>query len=172
MPYHKDTYKSKHKTSELVNIVADVEKYPEFLPWVAKVRILKKSAVTAQNDLLNYAPLNYDFTAELLIKFAAFSQKYTSKVTVQRPETVQGEGHIRVELVEGPFKSLKTYWHFKPLSEEEKLQDKNGNISSIDFELDFEFSNSFLERLIGTVFEKATIKMTSAFIERCDKVIE
>jgi coenzyme Q-binding protein COQ10 len=154
MPYHKDTYKSKHKTSELVNIVADVSAYPEFLPWVAKVRITKKLT-------------DDEFMAETLVKFAAFSQKYTSKVIVERPKNEHTSGHIRVDLVEGPFKNLKTHWHFNPIE-----PDENGNITQIEFELDFEFKNSFFERVIGTVFEKATIKMTTAFIERCDRMIK
>lgn len=154
MPHYKDTYKSKHTTSELLNIVADVEKYPEFLPWVAKVRIIKKYS-------------DDDFIAELLVKFSAFSQKYTSQVIVSRPIIKGEQAQINVELVEGPFKNLKTVWQFIPIP-----PDEGGNQTQINFELDFEFKNSFFERLIGTVFEKATIKMTSAFIDRCDKMIK
>jgi coenzyme Q-binding protein COQ10 len=151
MPYHKDTLRSKHKTQELFDIVADVEKYPEFLPWVAKLRIVKR---ISENEII----------AEMLVKFAAFTQKYTSRIEMHRPDSEFSDGWIKVSLVEGPFKTLSTDWEFHA------TEDADGNRTEINFVLDFEFKSSFFEKLVGTVFEKASMKMSNAFLDRAEKL--
>ena len=144
MPYHFDKYDSKHKAEDLFNIVKDVEKYPEFLPWVHAAKILENHG-------------NF-FIAELVVKFKSFSQKYTSRIELTKPSDTEKLWKINVGLVKGPFKHLKTNWVFEP----------KDNGTQITFELDFRFESILLEKMIGVLFEKAVIRMTDAFIKRAD----
>ena len=149
MPQHFDRYKSEHEPQDLFSIVADVEKYPGFLPWLSNARIIE-----------NHGDW---FIAELVISFKSFSHKYSSKVILKEPDDKQSFWEIDANLVQGPFKNLYTNWKFRPI-------EKGG--TEIIFELDFTFKSIILDRLIGTIFEHAVTKMTSAFIERADKLIE
>jgi coenzyme Q-binding protein COQ10 len=146
MPAHFDKYFSKHKPEELFAIVANVEKYPEFLPWVAATRIVE----------------SYDdhFIADMVVKFSSFTHKYTSRVELLKPNK-NGLLEIDVGLVKGPFKYLKTNWIFAP----------KDSGTEIEFVLDFKFESALLEKMIGFVFEKAVKKMTEAFVKRADDIL-
>lgn len=148
MPAHSDKYISLHTPEELFSIVADVEKYPDFLPWVAATRIVERGH-------------NY-FLADLVVNFKAFSQKYTSRVELHKPKDPKDEWKIDVISVRGPFKYLNTYWKFKELGDGK---------TEIHFDMDFKFESSILEKMIGFVFEKAVHKMTMAFEKRADDLL-
>jgi coenzyme Q-binding protein COQ10 len=147
MPAHFAKYDSKHKPEDLFNIVVDVEKYPEFLPWVSATRIIERGE-------------NY-FIADLVVKFKSFSHKYTSRIEMLKPDGENKNWKVHVRLVRGPFKYLKTDWIFEP---------KTGG-SEIIFELDFRFESVLFEKMIGFLFEKAVMKMTDAFIKRADDIL-
>lgn len=150
MPSHFNKINTKHSANHLFDIVADVQKYPEFLPWVAGARILER------NDEENW------FIAELLVKFKMFSHKYSSKVTLIYPDGENNNSYkVKTDLVSGPFKKLHNYWLLTPNS--------NGG-TEVVFELDFQFENLLLDRLIGGLFDKATKKMTDAFMKRADEL--
>jgi coenzyme Q-binding protein COQ10 len=147
MPYHQDKYNSIFLPQDLYKIVADIEKYPEFLPWVSAVRIIEQS----KDELI----------ADVMVSFAALSQKYRCKILLSPPKGKNGNAKIDVEYIEGPFKHLTTKWRFEKVKEG----------TEIFFELDFEFKSKLLETMIGTIFEKAVGKMTAAFIERANEAI-
>jgi coenzyme Q-binding protein COQ10 len=149
MPEHFDTYKSQHTPQELFDIVADVEKYPDFLPWVSDARIIEKHE-------------NW-FIAELVVQFKAISQSYSSKVTLYEPDEKQSFWEIDTELVKGPFKKLSNNWKFRPRERDEGTE--------ILFDVDFQFKSIFLDKIIGTIFERAVTKMTSAFEKRADDLL-
>ncbi len=149
MPQHFDRYKSPHNAKDLFDIVADVEKYPEFLPWLGGARITDK--------------VGNVFIADLIIKFKAFSHKYTSQVTLLEPNDTNSNYEIDVRLVKGPFKHLNNHWIFRPI-------DKNN--TEIIFELDFEFHSLMFEKIVGGLFERATAKMTDAFQKRADDILD
>lgn len=140
MPTHHETRHSNHSPEELFSLVADVGKYPEFLPWCKAARIRDKG----EGWLI----------ADLVISFAGFSEKYTSKVHLYPTE------RIEVELVEGPFSRLTNSWRFE----------KAENGCEIHFSLDFQFRSRLLEKMIGLVFEKAFKAMVSAFETRADEL--
>ncbi len=144
MPAHSDKYHSSHSAKELFDIVADVEKYPEFLPWVTATRITER--------------FEKHFVADMVVNFKGLTQKYTSKVDLI---TDKNFPEIDVGLVKGPFKHLKTHWIFEPA-------EKGTNII---FELDFKFQSAVLEKMIGYFFEKAVGRMTDAFIKRADDLL-
>lgn len=148
MPAHFKKYNSPHNARDLFEIVADVDKYPEFLPWIS-------SAKTSDRN-------SESFIADLEIGFKALSQQYTSQVFLFEPDEKNENFEINVKLVEGPFKHLNTRWVFKPIDD---------NNTEIDFELDFEFSSPLFGALIGGIFEKATSKTTEAFEQRAKDLL-
>jgi len=122
-------------------LVADVERYPEFLPWVAALRIRSRAENT--------------FTADVIAAFGALREKFTSHVTLDREAKT-----IVVEYVDGPFRHLKNRWHFAP---------RDGGCE-VDFDIDFALKSKMLESLIGGLFTRAVEKMTAAFDERAHKL--
>ena len=144
MPTHHNVEHSPYSTTQLFALVADVARYPEFLPWCRAARILSRS--------------EHEMLAELVISFLNISESYTSRVTLHPPASDQSEGRIEVTMVKGPFNHLTNYWKFVPKEDG----------SCIELDLDFRFKSRLLESLIGGVFERATMKMTAAFKERAE----
>ncbi len=122
---------------QLFDLVADVEKYPEFLPWCigARIRERKPDAITA----------------DLVIGFKVYRERFTSHVVLNRP------GRINVTYSEGPFRYLKNEWKFERSPE-------GGCV--IDFYVDFEFKSKMLQRLIEMLFSEAVRRMVAAFEAR------
>lgn len=131
--------------AQLFALVADVAKYPSFLPWCVGARI--RSHVG--NDLV----------ADLTIGFGPFRESFTSRVTLSPPD-MTGACHIKVEYENGPFKYLHNRWHFTP--------DPQGCL--VDFFVDFEFRNFMLQKAIGAVFTEAVRLMVNAFLRRARTV--
>lgn len=143
MPKHTEVRQLPYSPKQLYDLVVDIEKYPEFLPWCRAARIIERKPE--------------EFLGELIISFAHLTERYTSKVTGEPPTSTQ-EGHIEVDLVKGPFHHLDNHWRFVP---------KNGG-TEIHFLVDFQFKSSLLEKMIGGVFTKAIEKMADAFNSRAD----
>lgn len=137
---------SPYSVEQLYNMVIDVESYPEFIPWCVGARILEDNGD--------------DMIADLIISFSGFREKYTSKVIKAPYNSTTKEASIIVDLVEGPFKFLKNSWVFKDIDGKTK----------IDFYISFSFSSKLLEKLIGLVFEKASVKMVNSFELRAEKL--
>lgn len=122
-------------------LVADVERYPEFLPWCAAIRIKSRDGDT--------------FEADLLASFGAFRERFTSRVVLDRAANT-----ITIEYLDGPFEHLTNRWHF--------AAGEGG--CTIDFDIDFAFKNKTLQKLISGVFTRAIEKMTASFDERAHKL--
>jgi coenzyme Q-binding protein COQ10 len=122
-----------HTPAEVFDLVADVERYPEFLPWVIGARILRRAGNT--------------FDAEVLVGFKMIRERYTSHVVLERPE------RIEVRYTHGPFRHLINRWQFAPVPEGCK----------VDFYIEFEFRSRILQKLIGGLFSEAVRKMVAAF---------
>jgi coenzyme Q-binding protein COQ10 len=131
--------------AQLFALVADVAKYPSFLPWCVGARI--RSHVG--NDLV----------ADLTIGFGPFRESFTSRVTLTPPDAT-GACAIKVEYENGPFKYLHNRWKFAP--------DPKGCV--VDFYVDFEFRNIVLQTAIGAVFTEAVRLMVNAFLRRARTV--
>jgi len=143
MAKHTEQQISKYSTKQLFDLVVDVEKYPQFLLWCRAARILKRDA--------------NEFLAELVISFAHISESYTSRVIVVLPE-IGRAGTIDVVMVKGPFEYLTNSWKFTEI--------EGG--TQIDFTLDFKFRSRILEKIICSLYSKATAKMVTAFKARAD----
>jgi coenzyme Q-binding protein COQ10 len=123
-------------------VVADVEKYPRFLPWVVALRIL------AREHALNRDVL----TAEMAVGYGALREKYTSRVILDPAAHT-----IDVAQTSGPFKQLENHWRFAPT-------EQGG--CRIDFSLAYEFKSRILNAVAGAAFGKVYIKMADAFEAR------
>ncbi|MGB4191309.1 MAG: type II toxin-antitoxin system RatA family toxin [Rickettsiales bacterium] len=138
MPRVSYNISSLHKVENLFNLVADVESYPNFLPWCSATRIIKQE----EKELI----------AELLIRYKFFSSSYVSKIILTPSK------EIIVELVDGPFKHLYNKWEFT----------EQNNKSQIEFILDFELKSPILEGVIKQNINSYAKKMLDAFIKRAD----
>ena len=146
MPFFKQSKILPYSAKEMFDLVIDIEKYSEFLPWCKNARIISK--ISPEN-----------IQAELLINFKNFFEKYTSDVQFARLEN--GEYFVDVVAIKGPFKSLINKWQFIPMDQNQCL---------VEFYLEFEFNSKILSKMFSTIFHNATQKMMSAFEDRAKKL--
>jgi len=137
VPKHSETRRLPYTPEQMFELVADVRRYPEFLPWVSAMRVRKDG----EDETL----------ADMIVGFKGLRETFTSKVTKHRPET------IRVEYIEGPLKYLNNDWRFRADGDAGCL---------VDFSVDFAFKNRMFEMLAGQVFGVALRRMIGAFEER------
>lgn len=137
MPTHAEKRNLPYTPEQLFDLVAAVDKYPEFLPWCLASRITRR-----EGDV---------FFADLIIGYKLVREKFTSRVTALRPD------HIHVEYLSGPMKYLSNHWRFKALP---------GGGCEIDFYVDFEFRNPFFQKLMGLFFNEVVRRMVTAFEDR------
>ena len=123
---------------QMFDLVAGVERYPEFLPWCIGARIRERSEKLV--------------IADLIIGFKMIRERFTSRVDLDRPNLA-----IDVTYADGPFKHLSNRWRFEPTAE-------GGCI--IDFYVEFEFRSLVLQKLIGVLFHEAVKRMVAAFETR------
>jgi len=137
MPIHKEKRLLPYTPDQLYELVVDIERYPEFLPWCLGARVR-----TRQEDLI---------VADLIIGFRMFRERFTSRV-----EPDAKANRIDVTYAEGPFKYLENHWVFEDHPE--------GCL--IDFYVDFEFRSKLLQKVIEGLFHEAVRRMVSAFETR------
>lgn len=125
----------------MYDLVADVARYPEFLPWIVATRVKSDT--------------DEEMVADMLVGFKALREKFTSRVEKRRPD------EIRVHYVDGPLKDLDNRWLFRALP---------GGGSELDFSVDFTFRNPLFEKLAGQYFDKAFRKMVGAFEARAEEL--
>jgi coenzyme Q-binding protein COQ10 len=141
MPRHHETRSLPYTPEQMFALVADVASYDQFLPWVSAVRI-KSNSETAM-------------VADLMVGFKALREKFTSKVTKQRPAS------IHVDYIDGPLKYLRNDWKFS----------SNGQGGTlVDFSIEFEFKSRLFEMVAGQVFDRALRMMIGAFEERASQL--
>ena len=140
MPRHAETRLIPYTPAQVFDLVADVGRYPQFLPWCVGARIRSRS--------------ESDQVADLTIGFGPFRESFTSRNTMLRP------AKIGVIYENGPFKYLKSEWNFH--------DDPGG--CRVEFHVDFEFRSRILQAAIGTVFTEAVRAMVRAFIKRARDV--
>ncbi|MGE3691764.1 MAG: type II toxin-antitoxin system RatA family toxin [Novosphingobium sp.] len=126
---------------QMFDLVADVARYPEFLPWIVATRVKTDS--------------DEEMIADMLIGFKNLREKFTSRVEKDRP------GRIKVHYIDGPLRDLDNVWLFTPNGEGGCL---------IDFSVSFSFRNALFESLAGKYFDKAFRKMVTAFETRADEL--
>lgn len=141
MPTHAEKRRLPYSPEQMFDLVADIEKYPEFLPWCIACRVRERDGDIIWGDLV--------------AGFKVFRESFTSKVTLDRPDL------IHVEYIDGPFRYLNNHWKFLP-------GDDAG--CDIDFYIDFEFHSRLLQKAAGAVFNEAVKRMVQAFEDRAHDV--
>ncbi|NIY78804.1 MAG: type II toxin-antitoxin system RatA family toxin [Rhodobacteraceae bacterium] len=142
MPTHQETKHMPFSADQMYALVADVESYPKFLPWNAAARIRSRSDMGDHELML----------ADLVISFKVFREKFGSKVKLYSEER-----RIDTEYLDGPFRYMKSWWHFTPA--------EDGGCD-VEFFVDFEFKNAILQSVIGMVFNDAMQRIVRAFERR------
>lgn len=137
MPGIRETRVMPYSREQMFDLVADVGRYKEFLPWVVATR------VRSDNET--------EMTADMVVGFKNLRESFTSKVSKQRPEMID------VQYVDGPLRDLDNRWHFESLP---------GGGCKVDFSVDFTFKNRVFEALAGQYFDRAFRKMVAAFEDR------
>lgn len=143
MPTHAEKKMLPYTPDQLFELVAAVERYPEFLPWCTASRITRREGNV--------------FYADLVIGYKMVSEKFTSRVTALRPD------HIHVEYLSGPMKYLSNHWRFI---------DNGDGTTTIDFFVDFEFKNKIFQNIMGVFFNEAVKKMVQAFEDRAKNLYD
>ena len=146
MPRHHEVRQLPYTAAQMFALVADVAKYPEFLPWTAAARVRSRRPVEGP------VPGGEVLEADLVISFKVFREKFGSRVTL-----LPDENRILTEYLDGPFRHLKSVWQFRDVAE--------GGVE-VAFTVDFEFRNAILAALIGLVFNEAMTRVVRAFETR------
>ncbi len=141
MPSIRETRQLPFSAEQMFDLVADVESYPQFLPWVVATRV-RRQGETAM-------------TADMLVGFKSLREKFTSEVELDRP------GLVRVHYLDGPLRDLDNRWTFTPL--------ESGGCE-IFFSVDFSFRNKMFESLAGQYIDRAFRKMVLAFEQRAEEL--
>jgi coenzyme Q-binding protein COQ10 len=138
MPGVREVRQLPYSAEQMFDLVADVARYPEFLPWVVGAR------VRSDNE--------HEMIADLLVGFNALREKFTSRVLKVRPL------EIKVHYLDGPMRDLDNVWHFRSI--------EGG--CEVDFTVQFTFRNAMFEKLAGQYFDRAFRKMVGAFEARAN----
>ena len=140
MPTHAEHRVLPYSPEQLFALVADVERYPEFLPWCVGARIRDRSPQL--------------IVADLVIGFRMFRERFTSRVALDPPH------RIDVAYTDGPFRYLDNHWIFERVPEG----------CRIDFFVDFEFKSRLMQRVIEVLFGEAVRRMVAAFEHRAEQL--
>ncbi len=137
MPGIRETRRLPYSAEQMFDLVADVARYGEFLPWVIATRVRSNS--------------DTEMVADMVVGFKSLRESFTSRVAKDRPNT------IKVHYVDGPLSDLDNVWTFRAVDE---------HTCEIDFLVEFTFRNRLFEKIAGQYFDKAFRKMVEAFETR------
>ena len=130
----------------MFDLVADVERYPEFVPLCQSLKVRKRMQMAGKDVIV----------ADMTVAYKMIRETFTSRVTLDRPNL-----EILVEYLEGPFRRLNNRWKFRPAGD---------RVCEVDFFIVYEFRSRTLGMLMGTVFDAAFRRFSTAFEHRADRV--
>ena len=136
-----------HSPDEMYALVADVERYPEFVPLCQALKIRQRTPRPDGTEVV---------VADMTVSFKLVRESFTSQVTLDRPNL-----KIQVEYLRGPFKNLENRWTFEP---------KGEDACDVGFYLAYEFKSRMLAVLMGTMFDTAFARFAAAFEKRADVI--
>ncbi|MGD1933226.1 MAG: type II toxin-antitoxin system RatA family toxin [Candidatus Phaeomarinobacter sp.] len=150
MPVHDEQRFVPFSPEQMFAMVADVARYPEFLPWCAGARIRTRERIDGVDRM----------TADLIVAYKVFRERFASRVTLD-----EVGGRIEVEYLDGPFTHLVNRWSFHPYTDEMGVAG-----SKVGFFVDFAFKSKTLQKIIESRFAEAVIKMGDAFEARAHEI--
>ena len=145
MPTHSEERHLPYTPRQMFDLVADVARYPEFLPWCAAARIRSRTP-GAEAEVME---------ADLVVSFKVFRERFGSRVAL-----ANAGDRIDTEYLDGPFRYLKSHWVF---------EEAPGGCQ-VRFFVDFEFRNRMLQGVIGVVFHEAMQRIVRAFEARAQEL--
>lgn len=148
MPHHHDSRDLPYSARQMYDLVADIESYPQFLPWNSAARIRSRT------DRPDGAT---EIAADLVVSFKVFRERFGSRVVLWPADPASGTLKIDTEYLDGPFRHMRSGWSFT---------DRPGGGCQVEFFVDFEFRNAILQKLIGVVFHEAMSRIVRAFEDR------
>jgi coenzyme Q-binding protein COQ10 len=147
MPRFSTKRRVRHSASAMFDLVADVERYPDFVPLCEALRVRERTADDGGRQVI---------IADMTVAYKFIRESFTSRVTLDR-----GKLTILVEYLEGPFRRMNNHWSFHPLDSE---------TCEVEFFLAYEFRSRTLGLLMGSVFDAAFRRFAVAFERRADEV--
>ena len=147
MPEFSTTRAVRHAAADMFALVADVERYPEFVPLCRALKVRKRIPESDGIEIL---------IADMTIAYKLIHESFASRVTLDRPHQ-----KILVEYLEGPFRRLENRWSFHPTGE---------HACNVEFFISYEFKSRTLGLLMGTMFDLAFRRFAAAFERRADEV--
>jgi coenzyme Q-binding protein COQ10 len=147
MPQFSTKRRVRHSAAHMFDLVADVEKYPQFVPLCGALRVKSRAAMGDGNTVM---------VADMTVAYKMIRQTFTSRVTLDRPGL-----KIVVEYLDGPFKRMQNRWTFHPAPD---------GACDIEFYIDYEFRSRTLALLMGAMFDTAFRKFAAAFEQRADEI--
>ncbi len=146
MPAFQTSRRVAHSATDMFALVADVERYPEFVPLCQSLRVLRREETADGKTVI----------ARMTVAYKLFSESFTSRVRLRPSDRV-----ILVDYLDGPFRRMENRWTFTPLS---------AHACEVGFFLDYEFRTKLLQTLMGAVFDRAFRKFAGAFEARADAI--
>ena len=137
----------RHSASQMFDLVADVERYPEFVPLCQSLKIRQRKSKPNGSEIL---------VADMTVSFKLVKETFTSRVTLDRANL-----KILVEYLRGPFSNLENRWSFEPQGE---------HACDVTFFLAYEFKSRMLAMLMGSMFDTAFRRFAAAFEKRADAI--
>ena len=147
MPRFSNKRRILHRADQMFDLVADVERYPEFVPLCHALKIRQRKTNPDGTETV---------VADMTVSFKLVKENFTSQVTLDRANR-----KILVEYLRGPFSSLENRWTFEPKGEE---------ACDVGFFITYEFKSRMLAMLMGTMFDTAFSRLAAAFEKRADQV--
>ena len=147
MPRFSNKRRVQHRAEQMFNLVADVERYPEFVPLCQSLKIRQRTPKPDGTELV---------VADMTVSFKLVRETFTSQITLDRPNL-----KILVEYLKGPFSNLENRWTFEP---------KGDDACDVGFFIAYEFRSRMLAMLMGTMFDAAFQRFAAAFGKRADQI--
>jgi coenzyme Q-binding protein COQ10 len=152
MPQFSTRRRVRHPAADMFGLVADVERYPEFVPLCRSMRVLRRTKVDGREIIV----------AEMTVAYKLIQESFTSRVTLDRDKL-----EILVEYLDGPFSRMQNRWRF--LAVEERADDHHA-ACDVEFFIAYEFRSRALGVLMGAMFDGAFRRFAAAFEHRADAV--
>lgn len=147
MPQFSTKRRVRHAATEMFDLVADVERYPEFVPLCRALKVKSRSKKDDGVEVL---------VADMTVAYKLIRETFASRVTLERPKL-----QILVEYLSGPFSHLQNRWVFRPVDE---------HACDVEFFIEYEFRSRVLAALMGAMFDAAFRRFAEAFEKRADEI--
>src|SRR3569623_1360845 len=156
MPRFSSKRRVNHSASEMFDLVAEIERYPEFVPLCSALKVRQRIAKPDGTEVL---------VADMTVSFKLVREAFTSRVTLDRANQ-----KILVEYLQGPFSNLENRWTFEPRGNKESEGNESEGACDVGFFLSYEFRSRMLALLMGSIFDAAFARFSAASVKRADAI--